>query len=102
MNWKTVLRLIGVDVKSGRLVRGRKVRRFRERRFFQYLLYGGACALGIAVGLLAGTFYDRIPDLETKIILYDGAISLFLSLPTLVLIYSLVFTLMGQIQRAGV
>ena len=102
MNWKTVLRLIGVDVKSGRLVRGRKVRRFRERRFFQYLLYGGACALGIAVGLLAGTFYDRIPDLETKIILYDGAISLFLSLPTLVLIYSLVFTLMSQIQRAGV
>jgi hypothetical protein len=102
MNWKTVLRLISVDVKSGRLVRGRKVRRFRERRFFQYLLYGGACALGIAVGLLAGTFYDRIPDLETKIILYDGAISLFLSLPTLVLIYSLVFTLMSQIQRAGV
>jgi len=102
MNWKTVIRLISVDVKSGRLVRGRKARRFRERRFFQYLLYGGASALGVAVGLLAGTFYDRIPDLETKIILHDGAISLFLSLPTLVLIYSLVFTLMRQIQRGGV
>ena len=102
MNWETVIRLMSVDVKSGRLVRGRKARRFRERRLFQYLLYGGASALGVAVGLLAGTFYDRIPDLETKIILHDGAISLFLSLPTLVLIYSLVFTLMSQIQRGGV
>jgi len=101
MNWKTVLRLISVDVKSGRLVRGRKVRRYRERRFFQYLLYGGACALGVAVGLLVGIFYGGIPDLETKIILYDGAILLFLSLPTLVLIYSLIFTLMSQIQRGG-
>ena len=102
MNWKTVLRLISVDVKSGRLVRGRKVRRYRERRFFQYLLYGGACALGVAVGLLVGIFYGGIPDPQTKIILYDGAILLFLSLPTLVLIYSLIFTLMSQIQRGGV
>jgi len=102
MNWKTVLRLISVDVKSGRLVRGRKVRRYRERRFFQYLLYGGACALGVAIGLLVGMFYGGIPDPQTKIILYDGAIPLFLSLPTLVLIYSLIFTLMSQIQRGGV
>jgi len=102
MNWKTVLRLISVDVKSGRLVRGRKVRRYRERRFFQYLLYGGACALGVAVGLLVGIFYSGITDPETKIILHDGAILLFLSVPTLILIYSLVFTLMSQIQRAGV
>jgi len=102
MNWKTVLRLISVDVKSGRLVRGRKVKRYRERRFFQYLLYGGACALGVAIGLLVGIFYSGIPDPETKIILHDGAILLFLSLPTLILIYSLVFTLMSQIQRAGV
>lgn len=102
MNWKTVLRLISVDVKSGRLVRGRKIRRYRERRFFQYLLYGGACALGVAIGLLVGIFYSGIPDPEIKIILHDGAILLFLSLPTLILIYSLVFTLMSQIQRAGV
>jgi len=102
MNWKTVLRLISVDVKSGRLVRGRKVRRYRERRFFQYLLYGGACALGVAIGLLVGIFYGGIADTGTKVLFRKGALDLFTSLPILVLIYSLVFTLMSQIQRAGV
>ncbi len=102
MNWKTVLRLISVDVKSGRLVRGRKVRRHRERRFFQYLLYGGACALGVGVGLLVGIFYGGIADAGTKVLFRKGALDLFTSLPILVLIYSLVFTLMSQIQRAGV
>ena len=102
MNWKTVLRLIGVDVKSGRLIRGRKVRRFRERRFFQYLLYGGTSALGIAIGLLVGIFYGGIADAGTKVLFRKGALDLFTSLPILVLIYSLVFTLMSQIQRAGV
>lgn len=102
MNWKTVLRLISVDVKSGRLVRGRKVKRYRERRFFQYLLYGGACALGVAIGLLVGIFYGGIADAGTKVLFRKGARDLFTSLPILILIYSLVFTLMSQIQRAGV
>jgi hypothetical protein len=102
MNWKTVLRLISVDVKSGRLIRGQKLRRYRERRVFQYLLYGGACVLGIAAGLGAGIFYTAVPDPELQTFFYEGARLLFLSFPTMVLLYSLVFTTMSQIQRMGV
>jgi len=102
MNWKNVLRLISVDVKSGRLIRGQRLRRYRERRIFQYLLYGGACVLGLAIGIGAGSFYAGVPDPDLKALFYDGALSLLLSLPALVLIFSLIFTMMGQIQRMGV
>ncbi len=102
MNWKNVLRLISVDIKAGRLIRGQRLRRYRERKFFQYLLYGGACVLGLAIGIGAGSFYAGVADPEMKTLFYQGARSLFLSLPALVLIYSLVFTMMSQIQRMGV
>jgi hypothetical protein len=102
MNWKTVLRLISVDVKSGRLIRGQKLRRYRERRVFQYLLYGGACVLGIVVGLGVGIVYTAVPDPELKAVFYEGVRLIFLSFPTMVLLYSLVFTTMSQIQRMGV
>ncbi|MDH5438403.1 MAG: hypothetical protein OEX76_05835 [Candidatus Bathyarchaeota archaeon] len=102
MNWKTVLRLVSVDVKSGRLIRGQRLRRYRERRVFQYLLYGGACVLGIAVGLGGGIFYTAVPDSDLRTLFYEGARLLFLSFPTMVLLYSLVFTTMSQIQRMGV
>ncbi len=102
MNWKNVLRLISVDIKAGRLIRGQRLRRYRERRIFQYLLYGGACVLGLAIGVGAGSFYAGVADVELKTLFDQGARYLFLSLPTLVLIYSLVFTMMSQIQRMGV
>jgi len=102
MNWKNVVRLISVDIKSGRLIRGQRLRRYRERRVFQYLLYGGACVLGLSIGLAVGSFYKGVPDPDLRNLLYQGSRSLFLSLPTMVLILSLVFTMMGQIQRTGV
>ncbi len=102
MNWKTVLRLIRVDAKSGRLIRGQRLRRYRERRAFQYLLYGGACVLGIVIGLGGGIFYNAVPDPEVKTLFYESARLLFLSFPTMVLLYSLIFTTMSQIQRMGV
>jgi len=102
MNWKNVVRLISVDVKSGRLVRGQRFRRYRESRLFQYVLYGGACVLGLAIGLVVGNFYNGVTDLKMRALFHQGALNFFLSLPTLVLIYSLIFTMMGQIQRAGV
>jgi hypothetical protein len=102
MNWKNVLRLISVDVKAGRLIRGQRLRKYRERRVFQYLLYGGACVLGLAIGIVVGSFYAGVADSALRDLFYDGARSLFLSVPTLVLIFSLVFTMMGQIQRMGV
>jgi hypothetical protein len=102
MNWKNVLRLINVDIKSGRLIRGKKLRRYRERRIFQYLLYGGALVLGTAIGLAVGIFYNAAPDPQLKTLVEQGARLLFLSFPTMVLLYSLVFTTMSQIQRMGV
>ena len=102
MNWKNVLQLISVDIKSGRLIKGQRLRGYRERKVFQYLLYGGSCVLGLVIGIAAGSFYKGVAGPELKVLFYFGALSLFLSLPTLILIYSLVFTMMGQIQRMGV
>jgi hypothetical protein len=104
MNWKNVLRLMQVDRKSGRLIRGRKLTKYRENKFFAYWAYWVALAIGLAVGVLVSWAYTSISagnsTLQTQFQL--GALSLFLSLPTLVLIYSLVFTMMQQIQRSGV
>jgi hypothetical protein len=102
VNWKNVARLIRVDTKAGRLIRGGRARRYRESRIFQYLLYCGALAIGLAIGLAVGNFYNGLSDLELKKTIYDSAGTLFISLPMLVLFYNLVITMMGQIQRAGV
>jgi hypothetical protein len=104
MNWKNVLHLMQIDMKSGRFLRGKRLTKFRESRIFTYLLYGGALALGLLVGALAGMIYVSAsatdPNLAT--LANQGMLSLFLGLPTLVLIYSLVLTMMQQIQRSGV
>jgi hypothetical protein len=104
MNWKNVAHLIGIDMKSGRLLRGKRLTKYRESRIFTYLIYGGAPALGLIVGALIGMSYTSIsstdPDLAALI--DQGMLNLLLSLPTLVLIYSLVLTMMQQIQRSGV
>ncbi len=104
MKWRNVLRLVSVDVKSGRLIHGQRFRRFRENRILQYVIYGGSCLLGIAVGWLFGTLYNNptftSPDMKSLILL--GAEKFFIAAPTIVLTYSLIFTMMSQIQRAGV
>jgi len=105
MNWKNVSHLIRVDMKSGRLIRGRRLTRYRESRLFPYLLYGGSLVIGLAVGVLVGFIYRgvaAVADPQLMALFHQGLLSLFLSLPTLVLIYSLVFTMMQQIQRSGV
>jgi len=86
MNWENVVRLLSIEIKSGRLIRGQRLRRYRERRIFQYLLYGGACVLGLAIGLAVGNFYNGVHDPELKRLLDEGARSLFPSLPTLIMI----------------
>jgi hypothetical protein len=104
MNWKNVLSLMQVDRKSGRLIRGRKLTKYRENKFLAYWAYWVALAIGLAVGVLVSLAYNSIsagdPNLQAQFQI--GTLSLFLSLPTLVLIYSLVFTMMQQIQRSGV
>jgi hypothetical protein len=102
MNWHHVLKLISVDIKSSRLIRGQKLRRYRESRVLQYVMYGGSCLLGVAVGLVVGTVYSGVTDPEMKTGLLLNVKALFIAAPTLVLTYSLIFTMMRQIQRAGI
>jgi len=104
MNWKNVAYLIRVDRKSGRLIRGKKLTKYRENRFLAYWAYWVALAVGLAIGLAVGVVSNYIlaADPSLSALFQQGTVSLFLSLPTLVLIYSLVFTMLQQIQRSGV
>jgi len=101
VNWKNVLRLISVDIKSSRLIRGTKFRRFRENKIVTYALYIGACVFGLLVGWLIGNFYNGITDPDLRQLILRGATNLFSTLPTLALLYGLVFTQMSQFQRIG-
>jgi hypothetical protein len=104
MNWKNVIYLMQVDRKSGRLIRGRKLTRYHERRFLAYWAYWVALALGLAIGALVGIFYNSAAAIDPTLPaqFQQGTLILFPSLPTLVLIYGLVFTMLQQIQRSGV
>jgi len=104
MNWKNVLSLMQVDRKSGRLIRGQKLTRYRENRFFAYWPYWVALGIGLTVGLLVGVVYNSLLTSDPAVPeqFQQGAMSLFYSLPTLVLVYSLVFTMLQQIQQSGV
>jgi len=101
VNWKNVLRLVSVDIKSSRLIRGTRFRRFRENRAVTYALYIGACMFGLLVGWLVGNFYNGISDSNLRQLILEDATNLFITLPTLALLYGLVFTQMSQIQRIG-
>jgi hypothetical protein len=101
MNWKNVLRLVGVDIKSYRVVRGSRFRRFRENRLVTYTLYIGACVVGVLAGWLVGNFYSGVSDMELRTTIFEGAKYLFISLPTLALLYGIVFTQISQFQRIG-
>jgi hypothetical protein len=104
MNWKNVVRLMRIDSKSGRLLRGRRLTRYRENRLFTYLAYGGALALGLAIGGLVGVYYKSASATDPNLtsLVNVGMRNLLVSLPTLILIYSVVLTMLQQIQRSGV
>jgi len=104
MNWKRVLSLMRVDRKSGRLIRGQKLTRYRENLFFAYWPYWLGSIIGLVVGLITGLAYNSAfaSDLLGAQEFQQVALSLFFSLPTLVLIYNLVFTMLQQIQKSGV
>jgi hypothetical protein len=106
MNWKNVLYLLRVERKSGRLIRGIKTTRYRENRFLAYWPYWTAAIIGILMGLLSNYIAELIYSDPTFIAeglppLTEGAVSLFVSMPTLILVLSLVFTMFQQIQLAG-
>ena len=105
MNWKNVLFLLRVERKSGRLIRGIKTTRYRENSVLAYWPYWVALIIGVISGLIAnavvsGIYSNQaIPNLPS---LFNGSISVFVTLPTIVLVFSFVFTLLQQIQVAGI
>ena len=106
MNWKNVLFLLRVERKSGRLIRGIKTTRYRENAFLAYWPYWVALIIGIVAGVIANLIVSSIysnpgtvPNLPS---LAYGTISVFVTLPTIVLVFSFVFTLLQQIQVAGI
>jgi hypothetical protein len=93
-----------VDRKSGRLIRGRKLTRYRENLFFAYWPYWVGLSIGLVAGFLIGLGYNMAIASEVVTVqeFKQATLGLFFSLPTLVLVYSLVFTMLQQIQRSGV
>jgi len=106
MNWKNVLYLLRVERKSSRLVRGVKATRYRESGVLAYWPYWVAVIIGVAGGLLANFAASAVfaapsvtPGLPS---LGEAAVSFFVSMPTLILILALVFTMFQQIQLSGI
>ncbi len=105
MNWKNVLFLLRVERKSGRLIRGIKTTMYREKTFLAYWPYWVALIIGVVSGLIANVVVSGIysnQDIPNLPSLFDGSISIFVTLPTIVLVFSFVFTLLQQIQVAGI
>jgi hypothetical protein len=105
MNWKNVAFLVSVERKSGRLIRGQRLTRYRENKFLAYALYIIALVLGGVIGSLAGNFYNIAVIIANPTLAIElGPLlkGVFVALPTIVLIYSVVFTMLSQIQRSGI
>jgi hypothetical protein len=105
MNWKNVAFLVSVERKSGRLIRGQRLTHFRENKVIVYALYLISLSIGAVVGVLVGSFYNTLVILAQPALaveLQPLVLGLFAALPTIVLIYSIVFTMLGQIQRSGI
>jgi hypothetical protein len=94
-----------VERKSGRLLRGIKATKYRENAFLAYWPYWVAAIIGVLGGLLANYITSivystaAIPSLPS---LSNETLSVFVVLPTIVLVISLVFTLLQQIQLSGI
>jgi hypothetical protein len=106
MNWKYVLYLLRVERKSGRLVRGVKATGYRESGVLAYWPYWLAAIIGVAGGLLGNLVtsgvYSAPPVIPGLPTLGEAAMSFFVSMPTLILILALVFTMFQQIQLSGI
>ncbi len=100
MNWKTVLLLVSVNRKAYRAIRGAKFRRYRDNKLFAYGFYVLACLIGILVGWLVGNFYSVSSQTMQNTFL-QGATYFLVSIPTIVLLYGIVFTQLSQSQRIG-
>src|SRR5208283_478785 len=104
MNWRNVLYLLRVERKSGRLIRGIKVTRYRENTFVAYWPYWVALIVGVLGGLAAGVIAHSVYSSGVPAGLKPlnvEALGFFSVLPTLVLGISIIFSFFQQVQVAG-
>ncbi len=105
MNWKNVLHLLRVERKSGRLIRGVETTRYRERGIVAYWPYWLSAIIGVLGGLGANAIAAGVYSTPSEIPLpplNSAALGFFITMPTLVLIFSIVFSMLQQIQMSGV
>src|SRR5665647_690495 len=106
MNWKNVLFLLRVERKSGRLVRGIKATRYKENSVLAYWPYWVSIIIGVLGGLLANyitsAVYANASEIPGIPSLNGAALGFFVTMPTLILIFSIVLTMLQQIQLSGV
>ncbi len=102
MMWKNVSRLVGVYVKSERLLKKNRLMKYRENRLGPYLLVAVVCLAGAAMGLLAGFLLSSTGDTANTSLLYDSVASVLFTLPIMCILYSLMLTQLYQIRRTGV
>lgn len=105
MNWKNVLTLVRVERKSGRLIRGVKKTHYKENRLLAYWPYWVAAIVGALGGLGANAIATAVYSTPSDIPLPPldiAALGFFITMPTLVLIFSIVFSMLQQIQLSGV
>jgi hypothetical protein len=106
MNWKNILYLLRVERKSGRLIRGVKATKYKENKLTAYWPYWVAAVIGILGGLLAdfiaGEIYADPQAASFLPPLDSAAATFFVTMPTLVLLFSIVLSMLQQIQLSGV
>jgi hypothetical protein len=91
-------------MRSGRLIRGQRLIRYNvtRNRLFSYLTYGSAVIIGVVVGGLVGWFFNsQLPNVGFESLFLNGFANFQLSLPTLIVVFTLIFTMMQQLQRSG-
>jgi hypothetical protein len=104
MNWKTVRHLIRVDIKSGRLMRGQRLQNYNvgRSRLSGYYGYVASAIIGGIIGSLIAWFYtSQAADATFHSIFTLGFASFQVALPLIIVIVTLVFMMMQQLQRSG-
>lgn len=100
MSLKNVMRLGRVYARSYRLISKKNFRKYSENRWGTVAIYALAIAIGVLSGAAVDYLYISAPG--TQALLYDAIVSFFVTLPTLCILYSLIFMMMFQIQQTGV
>jgi hypothetical protein len=111
MNWRNVFYLVSIERKSDRLLRGKKTLKYHEHRVIAYWPYWVAAILGLIGGYLGKFFIDLLYQAQAMDIsgsegiilppLNELVSSLFIALPSVVMLGCIMLTMVQQFQLSG-